>query len=710
MSDTSKNELLWSDPLSRLFPKNKLPINAQKLVSAGVATLWDLIWIFPLRIQKTPVIQSFTHARLGQLFKGVGRVTSCQATPAFKGRGKMMVGKGRTPLFRCKVIIESYDQKERIILNWFNVYPSLKKKIEDMKEMEFMGVVSEFQGRNQINNPSINDPQDKIEQVVSSDELIREYPTINGVAGKFTKQFIDKIPSDLWNNIPEKLPVHLIEKRKLTSIKKSFLIIHGLIYKEDWSIDLFEKSKLRIVYEEFFQEQMKIISRRQTQQKITTDKIIIESSVFESFISLLPYELTVDQRESLLEIKHDLASGTPMMRLIQGDVGSGKTTVAIIAMAMAAHSGYQTAIMCPTEALALQHFENITNVLGKRFKVASLLGGHKEKEKTEIVSKLQNGETQIIIGTHSLFQKKVHFHNLKLIVIDEQHKFGVEQRLTLARKGVNPHSLIMTATPIPRSLSLTQYGDLDISVIKTIPTGRKGIQTRIVHPHIQDKYLSFIKTRLELGEQIYIVAPAIEESEMMDIENVTSIEIKYKEYFPTYNIGLLHGRLKSDEKEQIFKDFLGRNIDILVSTSVIEVGINNTNASVISIYNPERFGLSSLHQLRGRVGRGDKPGFCFLVCDHNLSKDSLERIEIIEQTHDGFKIAEKDLEQRGQGDLFGVDQSGSYSGKRLANIIIHKEILDNVLTDVEYLKTSYPQMYISCVEKYNNDEKVHKTI
>lgn len=709
MSNTN-NPLTWNSPLEALF-KGRVPKTAEKLSNQGIKTIKDLIWIFPLRVQTSPVIKKFSHAVVGQLFKGQGRVISCQITPAFKGRGQVAYGKGRVPLFRCKLIVESYDDKDHLTLTWFNVYPNLKKKIEAMEDIEFLGVVSEFQGRKQIANPKISEPSHEDNHTAEDHHnLLREYPTVAGVAARFTKQYIDKIPSQLWNSIPEKLPIPLIEKRQLTSIKKSFAIIHGLVYKDDWTPKLFEVAKKRLIYEEFFQEQMKIISRRQAGQKKQGPYIPHTKKDFHYFSSLFPYELTEDQKTSLEATLEDFSSSSPMMRMIQGDVGSGKTTIAFMAMAIAAKAGWQVAIMCPTEALALQHFQTAKEILGQDFHIESLLGAHKEKEKKEIIQRLESGLIQIIIGTHSLFQDKVHFKNLGFIVIDEQHKFGVEQRLKLARKGNNPHSMIMTATPIPRSLSLTQYGDLDISIIKSIPHGRKGTQTRIVHPQLINKYLSFVKTRLELKEQAYIVAPAIEESEVLDIQNVTKIYEQYQNYFPQNRISLLHGKLKAEEKEEIFHNFLNKKIDILISTSVIEVGINNTNATVIAIYNPERFGLSSLHQLRGRVGRGEKPGFCFLVCDEKISKTSLERIEIIEQTHDGFKIAEKDLEQRGQGDLFGKNQSGSEGGKRLANIAVHGSILQKVIEDIHFLKTSHHEIYLDCVHKYNDDESVHNTI
>lgn len=704
MSSINKSPLSWNDSISSLIQGKR----TAKLISGGVQTLWDLLWLFPLRVQETPTIQSFHKATPGQLFKGVGKVISFQTSPAFRGR-RVAQGKGGAILSRCKMIVESFDKKERILLTWFNVYPNLKKKLENFNDVEFMGMVSTYQGKNQIANPKVSPPDESREEG-KVNHLMREYPTVNGVSGKFIQAYLDKIPSHLWNSIEEKLPISIIQKRSFTSLKKAFLIIHGLVYKDDWDKKLFKKAKMRIVYEEFFQEQMKIISRRNEKTTQTANIIKSTPSRIEELKGLLPYQLTPDQEKSFHMIQADLLRGSPMMRMVQGDVGSGKTTIALLACTLFADQGFQSAIMCPTEALALQHLKTAKEVLGKHFHIESLLGSHREKEKKEIVHRLSSGKIQIIIGTHSLFQKKVKFNNLQFIVIDEQHKFGVNQRISLTNKGQNPHTLTMTATPIPRSLCLTQYGDLDISIIKSIPMGRKGTQTRIIHNHLMDKYLSFLKTRLEMGEQAYIVAPAIEESETLDIENVTSIFEKYREYFPKNSLALLHGRLKPEEKEDIFYKFLNREVDILISTSVIEVGINNTNATVISIYNPERFGLSSLHQLRGRVGRGGKPGFCFLLCDENISKDSLERIEIIERTNDGFEIAEEDLKQRGQGDLFGSAQSGLESGKRLANIAIHGEVLNHVIDDIQELNRNHHEIYLKSVTRYNEDDKVQKTI
>jgi ATP-dependent DNA helicase RecG len=367
------------------------------------------------------------------------------------------------------------------------------------------------------------------------------------------------------------------------------------------------------------------------------------------------------------------------------------------------------ALMCPTEALATQHFESFKQ-LNPALNLELLLGSTKAKERKVILKNLIDGETEIVIGTHALFQDTVQFKKLGLAIIDEQHKFGVEQRLRLVSKGNGTHSLIMTATPIPRTLSLAQYGDLDISSIKMMPAGRKGIKTRITEKVNYAKYVEFVKGRLSLGEQAYFVFPAIEESETIDIQNVKESLKRYQETFKGFRVDMLHGQMKSEEKEKTVQDFRDKKIDILVSTSVIEVGINIENATIMSIYNPERFGLSSLHQLRGRVGRGDKAGFCFLVLDKEISPDSYQRLKVIEQNLDGFVIAEEDLKFRGEGDLFGVDQSGTVTSKRLANFLTHTAILEQVVSDVEKFQKSHPELLEPHFERLAKDQKILDTI
>jgi ATP-dependent DNA helicase RecG len=376
-------------------------------------------------------------------------------------------------------------------------------------------------------------------------------------------------------------------------------------------------------------------------------------------------------------------------------------------------NGAQVALMCPTEALATQHYLSTKELFEeKEYNVKLLLGSTPAKEKKQIQKELAEGTIDFIIGTHSLIQDSVAFHQLGLAIIDEQHKFGVDQRIRLTSKTTGAHCLIMSATPIPRSLSLTQYGDLDISTIKVMPSGRKGHKTRIVTQDSYQQFLSFIMTRLSLKEQIYVVVPAINENleSEQDFHNLVNVLDRFKKYFPNHNVEGLHGQMKADEKAQMFHDFKNHKVDILVSTSVIEVGINVLNATIMAIMNPERFGLSSLHQLRGRVGRGEKPGFCFLVNDKQISELSMERLKVIEDNTDGFKIAEEDLKIRGEGDLFGTDQSGSQSQKRLANIILHADVLNEARADALALIEKQDPDIEKLLQKFSGDERIFTTV
>jgi ATP-dependent DNA helicase RecG len=436
----------------------------------------------------------------------------------------------------------------------------------------------------------------------------------------------------------------------------------------------------------------------------------ISEEILNKYISFFPYDLTTDQNKCLNEVKKDLAKDEPMMRMVQGDVGCGKTSIAFLAAAITIENHFQTALMCPTEALALQHFLSAEEFFHNTpVRIGLLLGSTSAKEKKIINKKLVDGEIDLIIGTHSLFQESVQFKSLALAIIDEQHKFGVEQRISLINKGQGTHCLIMSATPIPRSLSLTRYGDLDISIIRSMPAGRKGHKTRIVTPDTFSQYLSFIKTRLSMKEQVYIVVPAINESVEQEIHHLESALESYKKYFPEFRIKGLHGQMKSDEKQSIFKEFKNHEFDLLVSTSVIEVGINVPNATIMSILNPERFGLSSLHQLRGRVGRGDKTGFCFLVTDKQLATTSQERLKVIENHTDGFLIAEEDLKLRGEGDLFGKEQSGSQQ-RKLANLILHSDLLEDARVDLEEALKKNDPIIEAQIAKISKDAKIFNTI
>lgn len=688
--------LNWHSPITDLAKGKKPSPTISKISDSGIETLQDLLWILPLRIHKMPEIKAFRDANLNEFFKGKGRVIHVDIKPAFGRRGK-----GNILLYNGYVVLKDELSQETMSLRWFNLYPNQKKQIESLKELLFLGQVQEFKAQKQVINPQILATEN------SSSDYIIEYPTVNKISGNYLKKVIDLIPDNLWSSIPETLPE--LNYNSKMSLGQAFKIIHGRIPTLEFNQQIKDAAEERLIYEEFLIDQLKIQTRRKFIKRKDAPKIELPENKINDLIHHLPFELTPDQIKVFHEILKDFRSGHPMMRMVQGDVGCGKTIVAYLASRVANKNGFQVALMCPTEALANQHFESF-KALNPALEIELLLGSTKAKEKKSILTKLASGDTEIVIGTHSLFQDTVKLKKLGLAIIDEQHKFGVEQRLKLVAKGEGTHSLIMTATPIPRTLSLAQYGDLDISSIKMMPSGRKGIKTRITEKPNYQKYVDFVKSRLTLGEQAYFVFPAIDESEVLDLQNVKESLKKYQETFRGFRVEMLHGKMKPEEKDKTVQDFRDQKIHILVSTSVIEVGINVTNATIMSIYNPERFGLSSLHQLRGRVGRGDKPGFCFLVLDKDVSPEAHQRLEVIEKNLDGFIIAEEDLKFRGEGDLFGVDQSGTTTTKKLANFLTHTAILEQVVMDVEKLLESHPEILNPHYEKLAKDQKILDTV
>lgn len=478
-------------------------------------------------------------------------------------------------------------------------------------------------------------------------------------------------------NIIDYIPEKLVNKYNFISKEDSIYNMHN----PDNTAYL-KNSIIRTKYEELFLFMLKINALKFRNNEVSVGyKKDIDRKKIETFISNLPFNLTIDQLKALDEIFSDLESDRRMNRLIQGDVGSGKTIVSIISMYALYLCGYQSALMAPTEVLARQHFENI-NKLFKDYgiNVCLLLGNTKKSEKKKIYEKIENGIFDIIIGTHSLITEDIKYNNLGLVITDEQHRFGVNQRNSLRNKGNIPDVLYMSATPIPRTYALTIYGDMDISIIKTMPSGRKKIITEVFAPDDIKTILYKIKSELDLGHQIYIVSPLIEGSED-ESEDISKLDKKFKLAFKNYNIGVMHGRLNPKEKENIMNEFLDKKIDILISTTVIEVGVDVKNAGMIVIFDAYKFGLATLHQLRGRVGRNDFQSYCILVS----SKDS-KRLEIMKETNDGFVLAEEDLKLRGYGDLFGVKQSGDMTFK-LANLTKdYKMLIDAKSDSLEILK------------------------
>ncbi len=710
-SPSNISNLTWDSKLEDLSRKGPSK-SIQSLIDFGHSTLQSLLWIIPLRIYPIPVIKKFENAYEECLFTGIGKVISVRSLPSFKGRGR-----NQAQLLNITAIIQDHLSKRTMELKWFNAYPSLAQKIQLLNYVKFSGKVQIYGEAKQIINPDFESMlSDSLPNTEENDILLPhlkiQYPTINGVNSTNIKKVIDKIPQELWASIQDILPVNILNKHNFLTLKDSFLLIHGKTnLLKEWNLGLFEEARTRLIYEEFLEEQFKIHLRRVENFRPKGIKINCGEDYLKKFSSIYPYTLTSDQTRVISEICADFNSGVPMMRLLQGDVGCGKTSVAITTALIAINEGFQAVIMCPTETLANQHYKEIKEYCADLSVEAELLvGSLSSKKKSEVLKKCKNGEAQFIIGTHALIQDSVEFKALGLSIIDEQHKFGVEQRLKLVRKGPGSHCLIMSATPIPRSLSMTQYGDLNISTISALPSGRKGHKTKIVQPDNFGNFLNFINTRVQMGEQVYIVVPAITESPKQDMLNLEEVLKKFNQFFPQLNIQGLHGQLNSQEKNDTITSFKNKDINILIATSVIEVGINIVNATIMAIMNPERFGLSSLHQLRGRVGRGDKPGFCFLVIDNKVSSESITRLKVIEDHTDGFKIAEEDLKIRGAGDVFGKDQSGSNNNKKIANIITDFHLLEKARKDALEILNENSSITQAKLEQLAKDAKVFSTV
>lgn len=455
--------------------------------------------------------------------------------------------------------------------------------------------------------------------------------------------------------VDENLPLSLIEKYRLLSRKAAMYAMHFPVNPEEH-----HQAKRRVVFEEFFLFQMQIQGLKKTEKaEMNGLAVLYDVDRLKQFTRSLPFELTAAQKRVTNEICHDLRSPNHMQRLLQGDVGSGKTVVAAIALYATVTASFQGALMVPTEILAQQHIESLNQLFNPlEIRTALLTGSTKAKERREILAELVNGEIDVIVGTHALIQEGVDFANLGLVITDEQHRFGVNQRRVLREKGFKPDVLFMTATPIPRTLAITAYGEMDVSIIDEMPAGRIPVETRWIQPPQLQQVLEWAQKELAKGHQMYVICPLIEESEMLDVQNATAIFEELQEFFsPKYTVNLLHGRMKNSEKDAIMEDFKDNQSQVLVSTTVIEVGVNVPNATMMLIIDADRFGLAQLHQLRGRVGRGAEASYCVLVANPK-NEMGKERMKIMTETTNGFVVSEKDLELRGPGEVFGFRQSG----------------------------------------------------
>lgn len=644
------------------FVKGIGPKKAYKLNKLGIFTLKDLLYYFPRQyedrnnLKKIVELKNEDKTTIKALIVGVTISNPRKGMTLTKVDVKDETGYAKLVFFNQPYISNTFKSGDTIL-----VFGKVKK---EFKNIEFSSCEIEHLS---------NSPKNTC-------KIMPIYPLTFGVTNKEIIGIIKSVLSNKELIIKEYLPKGIIDKYKLCSIDYAIRNIHSPSNKESFKIALY-----RIIFEEFLILQLGLFMFKNGVTEVEGIKFE-ENEKLKDIISSLPFKLTKAQNRALNEIIEDMKSPKVMNRLVQGDVGSGKTVVALLALANCVLNGYQGALMAPTEILAEQHYISLTETL-KEFgmNVELLVGSLTKKQKEKILERVKNKEIDILIGTHALIEDKVEFDRLGLVITDEQHRFGVRQRGKLSDKGNNPDVLVMTATPIPRTLALILYGDLDISIIDELPPGRQPIDTIAVSKDKRDRaYNNLVRAEVEKGRQVYIVCPLVEESEAIEAKAaVELVEELKQEYFSDLKVGLLHGKMKASEKESIMKSFKNKELDILVSTTVIEVGVNVPNATLMIIENAERFGLAQLHQLRGRVGRGKHKSYCILIYA-SKSEVCRQRMSIMEETNDGFKISEKDLEIRGPGEFFGTRQHGLPELK-IANIFKHMKILKIAQQEARYI-------------------------
>lgn len=627
------------------------PKLSENLKSLGILSVRDAIYYFPRAYEDRNNLKAVSNMVDGEYvsFEGIVELIF----PARKTFGRKSVNR---VLFR--------NDTGNVVGVWFN-QPYIRNNFSVGEKLFLYGKVSKKSGETQIIEPqyekNIDDRTFSINPV---------YPLSKAVTQKILRKIIKQSLEVTDTEVPEVMPESFLKIYKLCGIKTALENIHF-----PYSNDMLQISHRRIKFEELLILQLCLYKAKMDFVKSRVSEPININDSIGKIKGMLSFELTNAQTRTIREMLGDMKKNTPMNRLIQGDVGSGKTIVAVIGLINCAVNGFQAAMMAPTEILAEQHYKTIKGFTDKfGLKIALVKGSIPAKEKKSILQKILSGDVDIVIGTHALIQEGVEFRNLALVVTDEQHRFGVRQRAELINKGNNPHVLVMTATPIPRTLALFIYSDMDISIIDELPPGRKKIDTYFIDQSQKSRIYNFIKKEIEMGRQAYVVCPLIDESEKMDMESAIQTREELKaEYFSDNNVGLLHGKMSAREKDEVMNSFVRGEIDVLVSTTVIEVGVNVPNATVMVIENADRFGLAQLHQLRGRVGRGEHKSYCVLISGVK-SRESMERMKIMTKTNDGFVIAEKDMQLRGTGEFFGIRQHGLPELK-MANIIQDIELV-----------------------------------
>lgn len=644
------------------FVKGIGPKRAEKLHKLNIFTLKDLIYYFPRQYEDRSKVKKINQLENEEKVTIKGVITRMDSYSPKKGMNIIRMDM-RDDTGYIKLSFFNQEYIKRAFKSGDSIVVFGKVKIENNFK-EFVPIeIEHYSSKPQSNC--------KIEPV---------YPLTYGLSNKELQGIIRSVLTKEEFKVKEYLPTYILEKYKLCGIDFAVRNIHSPSNKEALKIALY-----RLVFEEFLILQLGLFYFKNGVNESSGIEFK-ENEKLNDIIESLPFKLTKAQNRALSEITQDMTSSKVMNRLVQGDVGSGKTVVALLALASAVLNGYQGALMAPTEILASQHYDSFKEIL-ERFNIKSelLVGSLTKKQKEKVLEKVKNQEVDILIGTHALIEDKVEFKNLGIVITDEQHRFGVRQRGRLSNKGDSPDIIVMTATPIPRTLALILYGDLDISIIDELPPGRQPIETiAIEHKRRNEVYENLVRSEVQKGRQVYVVCPLVEESEKIEATAASELveELK-REFFSDLRVGLLHGKMRPAEKDAIMDDFKNKKLDILVSTTVIEVGVNVPNATLMIIENAERFGLAQLHQLRGRVGRGKHKSYCILIYN-SKTEVCKERMAIMEETTDGFKISQKDLEIRGPGEFFGTRQHGLPELK-VANIFKHIKILKQAQLEARYI-------------------------
>jgi len=677
MTNPKPHSVSLNAPLSHL--KGVGPNLSKKLHRLNLHTIEDLLYFLPHRYEDRRTIKTIAQLPINEtsLFKGV-----------IRSADEVQIGRGKKRVF--EVLVE--DDSGQILLKWFHYRLDwMKRRYQHGSQVFVVGEVKFFSSHREVLHPEVefytgnNIPVDQC-------RILPVYPLTEGLSQKQMRKFCQQAVSLYAQQVKTDIPINLIERNHLLSLDDALLQIHCPDQESNFNLLQSGQSSARktLVYDEFFYLQLGLALRSKGTQLQQGTAFTVSHRYTKPLVAKLPFRLTDAQRRVLGEIKHDMMAPHPMNRLIQGDVGSGKTIVALLSCLIAIENKTQAAVVAPTEILAEQHFNQFKPWMAELgLRVELLTGSTAKVQRVKILEELETGEIHLIVGTHAVLQPNINFHRLGLAIIDEQHRFGVQQRNELRKKGDNPDVLVMTATPIPRTLSMTLYGDLSLSIIDQLPPGRTPIKTRVTSDSRRSAIIEFVKKQLDKGQQAYFVYPLVEESEKIELKAADdAIESLQKELGSHYRLGLLHGRLQSQDKEKTMQQFKQHNIDLLVATTVIEVGIDVPNASLMVVEHAERFGLAQLHQLRGRVGRGSAQSYCILIRSERCSEEGRQRLNVMEQSSDGFYIAEADLQQRGPGEFLGTKQAG-LTDFRVGNILRDAQLLELARQDAfELVKQS----------------------